>query len=637
MVAQKLVPNGVVSNDLPSSGWNTGYTLDAVLADGKIQTRARTVHSAPGTLSRLDMTTYTLQSNERVRRLRLGFILGQTHPLGVHTRINNHAQMTAGVWQPIAFITGAGRGTIGYGAWFERDKADSGEWTQAKLNALQTYIHWLNPGGSFDARLYESWIEVDVQPQPVAQALFPQNNASTESQDPRYIWSLYQDGVATQYSYELKVFTKAVVEGGGFDPNTSSTVYTETNITALQQSRIDRSLNPYLSYSGEYYWTVRGSVKFLGSLWWSEWATPAPFKLNDKPVANPTTPTGVLSNTNTPNLVTTYSDTELNAQTYSEFRVYKRPGGSWTGFDPDVSTAWAFRKVFNSAVLTTQCTAKLDDNSTYRFYSKVGHRLNNGQTLYSDWAFEDFTTDYVDPPAPTMVGIIIDTGIRLTVTPVAPSGGQPDIDYFRVERSLDGGTEWEIFRTGSMNTDGSATTSDLLPDTAIPFQVWDHEGHHLMEMKYRAFSVSTDLTPTGVQSVASNIVTLEITDPRVWVKDPLDSTRNRHFPVVDKWLSMSDRFARATKYAMGRQKPVVIRGEALAKSFTITFILLGGTIESELRLLLESQRTLFVPTSKGAWYVEVSGDLSTSAHLWDALRNEEDVWQLAVPFQEVDL
>ena len=624
MATQTLVPNSVVSNDIPASGWPSGLTIDQVLSDKSILTRVRHVNGDGGDLTRVGFTTYTLQSNERVAALRTKMVLGQSVPVLFNVKLKNNASMGHAVWSKVNFPTSLSK--YYYSPWFTLDATDGLEWTQADLDGLEAYIDWLNPAGSFDARLYELAVEVDVKVQPTAECIYPAANNVVDVSRPRFVWRVQQEGDVTQNRFTLKVFTKAVVEGGGFDPDTSTAVGTISRINSSTQADWSTSLTA-LTFGADYYWMVKAEVKFLNGLWASEWSTATPFSLNDPPTNNVQTPTGVVTDTNTPTVSWLYSDPEFNPQSEALVRVFAQPGGTWVGFNPDTATPLFEAEIMGEAT-SVICTTRLANTGTYRAYVKVAHRLSNGTTLWGVWDFNDFTTNYTAPAAPTLAGSAHNERVMLVLTP-PNTPWTPDIDFFLIERSLDNGVTWNAFRYGT------AALSTGLPDNTTPQTLYDYEVPYYDTVQYRAFSVSTDLG-FDLLSLASATVSVSISQQAVWIKDPVDATLNTAFPIEEGWLSKTKSRRRTFHEPLGRTKPIVTRGTINADSFSITLLVVGETKWDRLMALLNNQRTLYVQTPKGSWYMEVASDIGTEDRLWDRRAGEQDVWKVNIPLQEVD-
>lgn len=325
-----LRPNATISNDIPGSGLSSGLQPHVILSDSSFLTRVQHITGALGTLTRVGFDTYTLQSNERVRALRLLTSMGQTHPTLFVIQINNIFNMGFAIWNPITFPTKPR--TPFPSAWWAKDLSNNTEWTQADINGLEAYIEWFNPGGIFEARIYDIAIQVDVAPQPTADNVTPSVAATIDQDRPRFRWNVNQEGVAVQNRYELKVFSKAVVEGVGFDVNTSEYVAFLSKVTGIKQADLTADRWPKaLMYGGDYYYTVKAAVKFLDGLWWSEWSQLTPFSLNDPPVVDVLTPSGAVTTTNKPLVTWSYTDDQVNPQAAAEVEIYEQPASGFWG------------------------------------------------------------------------------------------------------------------------------------------------------------------------------------------------------------------------------------------------------------------------------------------------------------------
>jgi len=205
---------------------------------------------------------------------------------------------------------------------------------------------------------------------------------------------------------------------------------------------------------------------------------------------------------------------------------------------------------------------------------------------------------------------------------------EPNPDFLYIERSRDGGTTWEVFRYD----DG--LLSNRIDPSLSPFIIRDHEVPLNVPIQYRGQAITVGLG-YDAHSLTSAVVIATVQGSRVSIKDTLDPAKNRSFPVADKWLETVRTRHRQVFQPVGRRNPIVIRGHGLAEVFSITFTLLD-TDADDLFAILDSDHLVFVQTPKGSWWVEVASDINFRAHLWDKLRGEGDVFQLTVPFQEVD-
>jgi len=650
----RLLPNATVSNDIPSSGMTGGGAIPAheLLSDGDTSTYMRTVNGAAGTLTRLDLNTYTLAVGERVIGAQIGVIMSQSQPLVTYVTINNLNTMANSIWAPVDLVDlNDPTPPIRYSDIFYFDASDGLEWTQADVNAMQLYVNWTNPGGVFEARVHEVWVDLIVKPKPKAVGISPAINEVIRSRVPSFFWDIPKvDGEPyTQLQYEWKMWTKAVVEGGGFDPNTSSFVAHLPNwYTSIQESGPFGVPHPgatELAWASSYYWSVRAGVFFPatpGTPWYTDWAQPVPFKTNSGPVADVVLPTGTIT-TNLPTVTWTISDDLGDPQIGYEVRIYKQPSsGSWSGFDPDTTTQaplWTSGKFFKPNTFSVDTDYPLPDNSNFRAYVRSAQttRISTGGLvhlqealegiLWGAWASNDFATNFVEPNAPSLTVALFEDRVQLTVTP----GTEPvtDIDYYVIQRSLDGGTTWDTFRYGTL------TETDQLDDLTVPFVINDYEVPYFTEVQYRAYSVSTDLG-VPLASFFSNQVVGYVESRNIWIKDTGDFGNNAHFPYADEYLQRNTALARTVYRPLGRTKPIVVKQQTNYQTFTVNLTVIGIALKEKLQSMIEGNRTLFVCTPKGCWYAEISGDVQWQDRLGDIRQGEEDVWKVSISFIEVE-
>lgn len=309
----------------------------------------------------------------------------------------------------------------------------------------------------------------------------------------------------------------------------------------------------------------------------------------------------------------------------AKFYTSTNGGVTWTQLGATVTTAGITSITANSTVVELGGAASGTSFNLNGQIFEVKVRDGIGGPLVASPApmhLKPGTTSWTDDQG--RVWTVFGTSSIATVAESAPNA-----DWIDVERSLDGGLTWAPFRYGSL-----ALSTDFSP--AAPFTITDYEVPLREEIQYRAISVTTD-SGEEVASVPSALELATPTGVKVWLKDPSDGALGRHFMVTDKWLTKTRKRSRTVHQALGRQKPLVVRGSGQGLSFGITFLILGQADADALEELILADRTLFVQTPKGNWYAEVASDVEEAAHLWDDLHNEEDVWTVTIPFVEVDL
>jgi hypothetical protein len=641
---KEITPSGTVSNNATKVGG--AVSVAATVSDNSWKTYLRSWHAGIATLTRFSMNTYTLAPNQRCKAVRVAQAMAHPYiPIAAWSYINNVTGQGLGVWRTLPWPD-VKKPVFAYvSPWFFKDAGDSSEWVQSKIDGMEVYFYWRNPGGTppaWDTRLYELLVQLWIVEQPVATNVAPAIFGKTDTRFPTFVWNLFQEDNSAadrvQQAWQLKVWDDASVIPGSFDPDVTTPVFT---INSIGGPRGNAALNKWklptnstvLNYGSKYQWSVKVANRFNGQLWWSEWSDLTVFTVEARPTLNITAPVNasVLTGVSRPTVTWTYSDSEGKAQSRYEIRVYKRPGASWTGFNPDTTTVKPFwSKVGLGDLLTDRVMNILTDDEVWRVYVRVAHPIvDSPGYLWSDWDFNDFTTNYT-APNPPLLTLGADGADRAAIYmyPGAVVSGAP-VDHYDVQRSLDGGETWEYFRN-----DGPEDTEDI-PSTGGVILITDHEIGYDKEVLYRGFAVRIDVG-VDVHSVPSNILVAKGTAQKVWIKSPIHPELNYAFTTTDSWLQGVKQKSRAVKQAMGRTRPIVVRGTAASYAFSVGLVLRGNADRGALDALVDLEETLYVQTPKGSWYADVSGSVSEAASIWDDRQGEERLWKVTVPFQEVD-
>jgi hypothetical protein len=635
-------PNSTISNNIPGGGEVGGDgTAHGVVSDVSMKSYLRSVHSSAGTLTRLGLGTYALTPTQRINQVRIRAIFGQTHAAGVVFALNNLVAMAYTVWAAVPFPGFSVAKPAGFklSKWFPKNTGTNAAWTQANLDALELYLTWLDPAGNHDARVHEVDVEVHILEQPVTTNIMPAIGAITQTDTPRFVWSFFQeDNVDSprQVGYQLKVWTKAVVEGGGFDPDASASVVNTTK-TGVSNNFLDLNGSglPQLTYGAEYYWAVKAHNTFkpTGAAWWSEWSEPTPFKVNSPPVTTVLTPTGSVTSTNQPGVTFTYSDPDgLAIQARWQAKVWKRPGASWVGFDPDTTTlepAWQAEQISDATAFTI--AQRLDNLGVYRVYVRTAHGVaDNPPYIYGAWSFGEFTINLTQPATPALSVVDGDHLAGILVTPAA--AGSPNVEHFEVERSLDAGVTWAPFRYAA----GGLALSDAFPwNGGVPFSLQDLEPPYGVEVRYRAFSVDTTLG-TKVYSQPSTVRIVTLRPQAFWLKCPAKPELNAKFPNEGSWVNLPRAVSRSIHQPIGRSLPVVVRGKAKGRHVDLSLLLQGEAQEAALMALVDAGATLYLQSPSISAYVEVRGEIPEANRPWDDRAGELRIWRANVDLVEVD-
>jgi hypothetical protein len=583
------------------------------------------------------VTTYALGADERCQRIRIGMLGYASSTLDLKCKLRS-----AGILDGATSFTqfnGAQQFVV-YGPWVANAPDTGTEWTQAKIDPLRVQIDTtvLGTTPAPDSILSEFWFELDIHKKPSVTGISsPTSGQVLLTPTTQVQWDYSGDG-DVQKKYQMKVFDKTVVEGVGFSVDTSTAVY---DSGAVQTSATNASPGN-LTDGGNYYVYVKAAKDFNGTDWWSDWSPGRSFKINARPTCTVTAPTPTpVTTTSRPTAAWTYLDADGDVQSGFKMKWFKQTGGSWAGIIPeynlgadliyDTSVEAPNTLGFISGQKTTyRIPVPLAQTGVYRAYVKVRHQVPILKT--SDWFYKDFTTNLPVPATPTLTVIGGNRNeVQLTLTKGAGVvDGQ--VSWYSIQRSFDEGATWEVFRYGT------TVTTAVLPEIKSPANsavYYDYEVPLGVTVQYRAWAAKQDPGADEFDSAFATGTT-SLTGAVVWVKDPVDSTRSRHFYVQDKFLATKKTRVRSVQQPLGRDMPIVVRGDGRGRSFSATFLLIGQADYDAMLTLIDSDRTLYLQTPKGSLYVDIAADVDITPHLWDDLRKEEDVWIVTIPFVEVD-
>lgn len=178
-------------------------------------------------------------------------------------------------------------------------------------------------------------------------------------------------------------------------------------------------------------------------------------------------PASPINDDDTPTISFTVTlDGDGGDQAFYQVRTFTDAVYSGGGFDPATSVAADASGLLAGAGKRYTIATRLDDD-TYRSYVRVG-QLVNGDVLWSDWEHVQFVLAVDRPADPTINSVSADSDnarieIHLGITP----GGVVSTDAFQIERSLDGGTTWEIIRVVG-NLLGLVEPGDIAEDYEVP-------------------------------------------------------------------------------------------------------------------------------------------------------------------------
>lgn len=209
-----------------------------------------------------------------------------------------------------------------------------------------------------------------------------------------------------------------------------------------------------------------------------------------------------------------------------------------------------------------------------------------------------------------------------------PVWSRPDIQY--ADDAGNGFSEWATLP-------GSVTNKPSYEALTGMVRYADHTVIPLTNRKYRARTISHGLAgDLFVSSWGPQSSEFRLIAEKWWLKDIANPHNNVQLKV--KWEAVPvTRTNTATAFQpLGRDLPVVLSEGYKGHSFTLKLIPVNQYDMSQLEVLLESERTLFLQSDVDrAWWVRAVGDLK-----WDILptaeRQEFPLREVTVSFVQVD-
>lgn len=126
-------------------------------------------------------------------------------------------------------------------------------------------------------------------------------------------------------------------------------------------------------------------------------------------------PSDPATDTLTPTVTWTYTDTDGESQTYYEVKVFSAAQYGAAGFSADTSASTVSSGVTAGNVASWVVSSPLANNITYRAYVRVG-KENAGTTLWSAWEYKQFALAVTSPFAPLVTPTWDSTNQRAVLT-----------------------------------------------------------------------------------------------------------------------------------------------------------------------------------------------------------------------------
>lgn len=234
----------------------------------------------------------------------------------------------------------------------------------------------------------------------------------------------------------------------------------------------------------------------------------------EKPAVTVDGPTGTLTDTNRPTIPWTLNlDPDGGPQTHYRVRIFTDAEYTALGFSPDDSAQWDTG--FTAGTETSWQPEDTLPDGIYRAYVKV-HQVVNGVLFPSDYEYSEFEVDVALPATPTLTLTPDSPNARIQID-VAANSGAATTDALEIQRSLDGGTTWEIVR--------QLEAGHLTPDATV----YDYESPNGVATSYRGRALHDYSGEFAASDWATDSATWESTG--WWLKHPHRPDLNIHLNI----------------------------------------------------------------------------------------------------------
>jgi hypothetical protein len=362
------------------------------------------------------------------------------------------------------------------GSWIKSIPGLGTEWDETTLNAMRMRLKDDNTGGSLPA-VYKAYVDVQIHTKPTVTLLSPTSGAIAVT-NPLVKWSVSADGDAVA-KFQVKIFTVAVAEGGGFDAETSTAVHDSgvQTFTGSNQYQIPAGL---LAADTDYYVFVKAATLFPGPVandyWYSGWAN-VKFQTASNPTPVVTAPVGAIANAQ-PTYTWTYADADGKA--CDHFRLKVMTGAAFLASGGNIETTAAVYEVDNipGTTLSHTPTILFLQNNTAYVVGITAYTTSPFTTQGTDT--ENFNTAWVAPNSP-----------QLFVTP-NNFGGFTILDIWGRDNLLT--LQQSNFEAGIT---GWAGTNATLAQSGT----WFAEGTKSLRLTANSAATMSASTPTGLSGV----------------------------------------------------------------------------------------------------------------------------------------
>lgn len=303
--------------------------------------------------------------------------------------------------------------------------------------------------------------------------------------------------------------------------------------------------------------------------------------LATQPSASVISPTGTVTDTSSPEISWTFTDSDGDAQAFYQVKIYTQAQYTAGDFNADETTAtWDSGEVNSSDVSATVGTYLT--NAVYRAYVRVAKTVN-GAPFWSPWAFGGFTISVTPPSIPTLTASWNSSLNKVTLEATGALAAGFDYQRYTVQRSTNQAT-WVDVRDAA----------ELIPNASYLATVVDYEAPRggLVYYRTRALGITGDNTVTSAWSSA---VSVNVTnDGKWWFKAVYAPTLNTGTVRVLAGLQETVEEDAGVFRPKGRSTAVVVAGSIYGRDGMFNIAAFGDTEWDPIYALARHQGPLLV-------------------------------------------
>lgn len=299
-------------------------------------------------------------------------------------------------------------------------------------------------------------------------------------------------------------------------------------------------------------------------------------------VAGTTTVSGPIGAKTTPRPLVKWTNSfngDIRKQVAYRVKVFSQAQYTASGFSPATSTA-----TWDSGVVTSKTTQAVVGtdlaDGTYRAYVTAAEKVGS-TSLYTTWAYSDFTVAAAAITAPTLTAVVDQTDGLLTLTAPATLPDGFYTYYLEVARSSDGGATWTTVSNPLRTLNRAATYRDEKMPRGVP-------------VLYRARTVAGDSDVALATSAWTTAAAIS-THATGWVLKPLGYIGGRVYDAqvqLDYGWKKEGQFADITP--IGNTKALVYRGSDRSKRSALTVFARTTSEAATIEALVDLDGTVLI-------------------------------------------